>query len=73
MTYATTLQSDLKRCLVCGEAETSASPFVAVLTPVRGRHHWLHAGGCHDEHIARCQAERDAGAPSTEMFREKRA
>ena len=60
MTYATTHQTDVNRCIVCGTAETRDQPFVAVLTPTRGRFHWLHAA-CHAEHSARCRAERDTG------------
>ena len=58
--YATTPQTDTTHCLVCNLPSSRDTPFVAVLTPTRGKHHWLHAGACHVEHSARCRAERDA-------------
>lgn len=58
--YAFTVQTDTGRCLVCGQAETRDNPFVAVCTPRRGLTHWIHRGPCHDQHSAKCQAERDA-------------
>ena len=53
--YATQRQADVKRCLTCGRAESRDEPFVAVLTPVRGQHHWMHAGACHDAYSAGCK------------------
>lgn len=46
-------QPDMTRCLICGKEDG----LVPVLSAVPGRHHSLHAGECHAEHMRRQEAK----------------
>lgn len=58
-------QADPNRCHFCGERETPAAPFIAVLTAKPGAHHWLHAD-CHPEHVRRLDARVEAALADDE-------
>ena len=52
--------ADPRHCLTCGRPGSDGNVLLPFLSAALGKHDWLHAGACHNEHCRRQAAKVDA-------------